>query len=189
MKKIILATCLLFVFNILRAQVPGYLGKRTVVEVQGMLPFFAVNFDGYTPLYVKAHAEYAIKRKRSVSLEYRLVNGPKVDGADGGFSHTAVVAMYGLYRKNWSLAPYGKYVNFGLGYNILKVQATGTGDPNRFNKNFFSAHIAWGQRFVIAKRVSFNYGCEMGTPLNGGDDVDVLPLMLFNMNLGVGFLF
>ena len=189
MKKIILAACFLSIFHILHAQVPGYQGKRTVVEVQGMLPFFAFGFENnILPLYVKVHAEYALQRKRSVSLEYRRGSSPTFEGT-GSMSHTAVVAMYGLYRKNWSLAPYGKYFNFGLGYNSISVKSSSNTNSDIPPISYFSAHLTWGQRFVLAKRFTFNYGFETGLPLNGDDRLDLSALTLFNMNLGVGVMF
>jgi hypothetical protein len=193
MKKIILAVCFLSSACFMSAQIPGYLGKRTVVEVQGMLPLFGLSLVGSgigLPVYQKVHAEYAIQRKRSVSLEYRRYS---ISAAEGKFSHQAIVGMYGLYRKNWSLAPYGKYLNIGLGYNILNNRdSSGTnGIPSAgtegLSGNFLSAHLTWGQRTVIAKNVTFNYGFETGVPLNGHGEISVF--MLFNMNLGVGIIF
>ena len=188
MKKIILVACFSSIFHILHAQVLGYQGKRTVVEVQGMLPLFGLDIpnDVY-PIYVKVHAEYALQRKRSVSLEYRQLN---VSNSKGDFSHTGIVAMYGFYRKNWSLAPYGKYFNMGLGYNILNSKLINTTEPSPPTLNFFSAHLTWGRRTVFAKRFTFNYGFETGLALNGDiDAIGISLLTLFNMNLGVGVMF
>ena len=193
MKKIILAVCFLSSAYFLTSQIPGYQGKRAVVEVQGMLPLFSLSLVGTgigLPVYQKVHAEYAIQRKRSVGLEYRRY---VYSSTEGTFSHQAIVGMYGLYRKNWSLAPYGKYLNIGLGYNILTARdSTGAKpitnpDDQGANGNFVSAHLMWGQRTVFAKRFTFNYGFETGLPLSGFFEASAL--MLFNMNLGVGVLF
>lgn len=190
MKKIFIAYLLLCLCIVIHAQVPGYLGKRYVVEVQVMSPIIDVFSFSSFPVIFKVHGEYAIKRNRSISLDYRQVSrseyGTKYDSK-------AFVAMYGFYLKEWTLAPYGKYINLGLGYN-MRHYTTLDKTVAIQNYNFLSFQLNWGNRIILAKSIALNYGFDIGIPLNTKFiNIDShradLNLMLFNINLGVGYIF
>ncbi len=188
MKKIIIAAFLLSFTMLLKAQVPGYLGKKGVVEVHFLIPI--VEELLLTP-YFKVQGEYAIKRQRSVSLEYRLMNTTQSGYTSTGsiekvpLSHSMAMARYNFYKSDWTLAPYGKYWSLGIGYNMVK----GGNASNFASTNFFSAHIGWGQRFIIAKRFTLNYGFETGLPFGGEVGSGRIAFTLFNGNFGAGILF
>ncbi len=201
MKKITIIIFCFFTTIMLHAQVPGYQGKRAAIELQ-VMPALIPTLLGDIPFPtgLKVHAEYAIKRQKSIGLEYRQMRfGPQYGNYEGfgDYNNKTFMLLYCNYNQEWSLAPYGHYINYGVAYNIRSLQLGHLGDPNVIKENFFSLHLIWGKRAIFAKRLSFNYGFETGIPLRtdifGGATSNPASidwsLMVFNMNLGLGFIF
>jgi hypothetical protein len=203
MRKLFIIFPLFFSAILLSAQVPGYQGKRAAIEVIAMpaLATFLVG-DAVFPTGFKVHGEYAIKRHKSIGLEYRQMRfGPKYSEQLGSpfadYNNQSFMLLYCNYNKEWSLAPYGHYINYGLAYNRRSLQLGSKDDPFLVKENFFSLHLIWGKRTVFAKRLSFNYGFETGVPLRadifGGSTTNPASidwsLMALNLNVALGFIF
>jgi hypothetical protein len=203
MKKGILIFFSFLTTVLLSAQVPGYQGKRAAIEVIAMPALIPIALDevGY-PTGFKVHGEYAIKRHKSIGLEYRQMRfGPKYSENIGNpladYDNKSFMLLFCNYNKEWSLAPYGKYINYGLAYNIRSLQLGSKDAPFLVKENFFSLHLIWGKHTIFAKRLLFNYGFETGVPLRtdifGGATTNPASidwsLMILNLNLGLGVIF
>jgi hypothetical protein len=193
MKKIIIVICCFFTTVLLHAQVPGYQGKRGVFEVQAAPSLIGLLGAGSEsgplfPTTFKLRGEYAIKRKKTLGLEYRQIN---LSADASNYNNKTLVFLYTNYNRNWALAPNGHYFSYGLGYNFRSTKGLTPTDTTVYKDNFFSLHLMWGQRYIIGNRLSLNYGFETGIPLKGLDleGVSDWGFMLFNMNLGLGFIF
>jgi hypothetical protein len=192
MRKITFLIFTLFTTFTLTAQVPGYQGKRGVLEVQAMPSLLAsLVAETTVPIGLKVHGEYAIRRQKSIGLEYRQMSF----GGQGSYDSKTVMLLFCTY-KDWSLAPYGRYFNYGLGYNMRSVKLGLFNDFQVAKDNYLSAHIAWGQRRIVAKRIALNLGFETGIPLKtdlfgGGTNPFSIDwsIMALNLNLGLGFIF
>ena len=195
MKKITIIIFCFFTAIMLHAQVPGYQGKRAVLEVQASPSFVGLFQSEFgIPLTYKIHGEYAIKRKKSIGIELRQMNiSTNINDIKSNYNNKMLMFLYTKYNRDWALAPYGHYFSYGLGYNIRSAKGLSSVDTTTVIKgNFLSFHLMWGQRYIIAKRLSLNYGFETGIPFNLGDGLTGAgdwALMGFNLNLGLGFIF
>jgi hypothetical protein len=191
MKKVIIVLFFFFITDFIDAQVPGYQGKRTVVEVHGSFPIVQSNSN--EPLIYKIHAEYAIKRTKAVALEVRYANQPREYSTGIGVTRTSVMAYYMNYTQDWSLAPFGRYLGYGLALNSVNEVVPNV-DP-KFARNttdiYPSVHFTFGKRYILANRISVNLGSEAGLPLSrkayqGRSDASGI---LFNVHAGLGVIF
>ncbi len=190
MKKIIIVVYCFFTSLLMHAQVPGYQGKRGVFEVQVAPSFIGLLEEGTGfPITYKLHGEYAIRRKKSLGIEYRQMS---IGGnSDERYSNQTLMFLYTKYNRDWALAPNGHYFSYGLGYNMHTLKGIGENvDTSELKTNFFSFQMCWGQRYIIGKRLALNYGFETGFPINSGEQsrTDWI-FMGFNLNLGLGFIF
>jgi hypothetical protein len=187
MKKIIIIVTCFLTTSLLHAQVCGYQGRRTVVEIHGMTSPLALLLGVFgesrsLPFTTKIHVEYALKRKLSLALEGRSYSF-KADGT----SRKSAVLMLCNFTRDWALAPYGRFFNVGVGYNIESAQGSSTALEAK--DAYYSLHFVTGQRNIVAKRIAISYGLEAWTPLNGNAFGDDALNTLFNFTLGVGYLF
>jgi hypothetical protein len=191
MKKVIIVLFCFFITDFINAQVPGYQGKRTVVEVHGSFPIVQANTN--EPLIYKIHAEYAIKRTKAVAFEVRYANQPREYSYGSGVTRTSVMAYYMNYTQDWSLAPYGRYLGWGLALNSVNevILSTNPKEAKNITDIYPSVHFTFGKRYILVNRISLNLGSEAGLPLSrkayeGRSDASGI---LFNVHAGLGVIF
>jgi hypothetical protein len=191
--------CCLFPFSLI-AQVPGYQGKRLLVEAAGtfQMPsnFYKIAFKDYTQhvqFIPRLSLEAVVARKQSLSLsiektthtfstEYQpFVEGDPFQG-DGSLTQkeyrTHVLDIGGAYRffmpSAWCLAPLGKYFSIGLHY--FKAQ----NDLN-FQSTHFMPTLGFGRRHIAFNHFSIHYGAQLGRTLGAWKKAPIPENFEFNL--------
>lgn len=181
----------LFFSATLAAQVPGYQGKKMIVELtEGMfrfplnvfkLPDVAKNIRFHTGVRL----EYVTGRKAAWAIAYedfgRYETIVKYNSETAGqplcattFKHrvrTFGVQYVRYARAKWCLAPVGRYWTFGLLYapsnNTQTTEATAickSPYADYKTKNYFGS-IGYGSRAVLWDRATINFGAQFNIPL------------------------
>ena len=186
----------------LNAQVPGYRGQKTLIELSAPINMF-VPFEAFTTedlsrysdvsnsslIVPQINIDYTIARKNTIGISYCQRNNdftiPTATGFRLSESEEILHKMttkdirlkYTWYLKNWSLAPLGRYIYASAGY-MFGTPKNATSGNNLDYFSTFNAHFGWGKRYILANHLTFNIGFEIGLTsgllLKGGeDDIEV----------------
>jgi hypothetical protein len=188
--RYIIIVCFFFLVSKIEAQVPGYQGKKMIIEVsEGMyrfplnvfkLPDVAKDIRFHTGI----HAEYVIGRKSAWALNYEnLGNAETTVNYNAKVGDKICVATFKRHtnhfgiqyihytRAKWCLAPIGRYWAFGLVYipsNNKQAEDSGANCKSPYTdyktKNYFGS-IAYGSRTVLWDRATVNFGIQANIPL------------------------
>jgi hypothetical protein len=163
------------------AQVPGYQGKRFLLEAVGTAPmstnFYKISFKDYTQkiqFTPRLSLELVTARKQSLalSLEKRTTSlttpyQPFVEGdpfqGNGALTYkkytTQVLDMGGEYRffmpSAWCLAPLGKYMSLGVHYSSAKNELG-------YATQHWMPTVGFGRRHIVFNHFSIHYGAQLG---------------------------
>jgi hypothetical protein len=179
-----------FIFSKMEAQVPGYQGKKMIVEVSENMYRFPLNVFKLPDVAKNirfrpgVYAEYVIGRKSAWALNYEnhgnvssTANYNAKNGNDNCVAtfkrHTNRFGLQYIHytRAKWCLAPIGRYWAFGLAY--ITSNNVQTEDPaanckspysNFRTKNYFG-NISYGSRTVLWDRATVNIGVQLNVPL------------------------
>lgn len=182
-KYIALAALALLIITQIKAQVPGYLGKRFLVSAN-ITPAITFPFDdlgggqssvrfGVVPRY-GAGIEYVINRRRSISLRYaytqsktRVYNPYDIDDIDPYFYGKAIQHRISL-RSGRSFsgnlpAPLGVYAGWDLSFTIGQLRQNSVFGSSKYTKvipsifSYMGYRRAIGKRFMAGAMFEFNW--------------------------------
>ncbi len=165
----------------LSAQIPGYQGKRLVIEAVGTakmpINFYKIAFKDYQKSlkYIpRLSLEVVTARKQSLALSVEqtthsltttyqpfVVGDPfQGDGATINKTYTTRVLDMGLeYRffmsSAWCLAPLGKYLSLGVHYSRANNDLA-------FQTQHWMPTVSVGRRHIAFNRLSIHYGAQFG---------------------------
>lgn len=190
-KNILIVIIFLQLFNNTSAQVPGYQGRRLIVEgsplfnnMYALMYAFSRGKDSYS---VKERAalkqfnfitpqvalDYAITRRKAIGLVYNVRHNAFDILVSNNSNYTSIKhdilthdirLKYTWYRKNWSLAPVGRYRYISAGYmfSSLNISQNSPFTTNNIKPSDFSVHFGTGNRYMLNNRLVLNYGVEVG---------------------------
>ena len=176
------------------AQNPGYQGKHAFLEYQLDLNYTRLFQWQKGMLFHNLQFGYIAFRKTIIGLNYEINNSS--DTYSGGnqqeFEITNKVNAIGInfdfYMGN-SIAPVGSYWRIGYKRISAKVTDEGTdfGDESA-TANYLAFGL--GTRRVIADKVIFNVGGELGYAFNNTElsNLALTDLYLYRIHIGLGWL-
>ncbi len=190
MLRYITTICFCLMLSKMGAQVPGYQGKKMLVEISEnmyrfplnifQLPKVAKDIRFKTGLYV----EYVVGRKSAWALDYEWLGqytsiqnynatiGNKICTSTFKHTYNHFGAKYIHYtRAKWCLAPMGRYWSLGMVFipsNNIQTEDSGVDCKSPYTnfrtRNLF-ASIGYGSRTILWDRASVNFGVQANVPL------------------------
>ena len=190
MKPIFVLLICVFTFTpYIYSQVPGYQGKRLIVEGLACAYHFPPNIlkIGAAAKNIRLNTglriEYVTGRKRAFAISYEpmgtFTTQANYLGADNKLGSATInnnASGFGIsyirYAKaKWCLAPFGRYWSYGLTY--VPVRSTIVSEKSDIVPNTplrtkdWIASIGLGVRNIYWDRVTANLGVQAGLSLNG----------------------
>ena len=191
MRYIYILLSFFFFSTALTAQVPGYQGKKMIIELtEGMfrfplnvfkLPEVAKNIRFHTGIRL----EYVTGRKAAWAIAYESFG--RYETNIGYYSETAGnplcsttfkhrINTFGIQyvrytRQKWCLAPVGRYWTFGMLYapsnntQVTTTTPTCKSPYNDYRTNNYFGSIGYGSRMVLWDKATVNFGAQFNIPL------------------------
>ncbi len=173
--KYFLGALFLFAFQLLSAQVSGYMGKRLILKFDTYtIPYFPIeNTRNYPinhfPVRKNIGVEYVVGRNSLIGLSYAF-NSTQFHYSDdfGKLNNNGLSFSFSSYQSKHGIAPIGKFYQFRLNYfkseYSIRVndyygmrQTKKTGETQNFILG-----IVVGNSGVLFDRLLYSYGLQFG---------------------------
>lgn len=188
-KTILIIITFLQLFNNTSAQVSGYQGRRFVLEGTSALSWvYGIGYllsksEGFNTekenlkkinfVVPQIALDYAITRRKAIGLVYNVRHNAFDISVFNNSNYTSIKhditthdirLKYTWYRKNWSLAPVGKYryVSAGYMFSSPKISQNSPFSTNNLKSSELSFQFGFGNRYMLNNHLVLNYGAEFG---------------------------